>query len=136
MKSTKKEPTFKFPKVLGACADRLKELGDKKSKAQKVVDEIGKEESALEQHMIAELEKQEADGVTGRKAKARINKKEVPILKTDEQDKFYAYVKKHSAFHLLQKRLSSTAIREMWDAGKKIPGIDKFIYKSISITKP
>jgi hypothetical protein len=127
---------FTFPKTPGACVDRFKELGEKKAKLQKEVAKYEAEENALELHLISVLEGMEAEIVAGKKGKAKLVKKDIPVFAKDGGDEaFYKYVRKTGAFHLIQKRLSSTAIAEMWAAGKKVPGITKFIKKKISIVK-
>ncbi len=126
-------PDFKMPKTPAACADKLKELEDAKKKAQKVADAIGSEHYAVEQHLIGLLEASGAKGVIGNRSKATLKEKEVPTLKDPE--KFYAYVKKTGQFNLIQRRLANAAVRELWEDGKKVPGIDRFIHKFIGLTK-
>jgi hypothetical protein len=124
---------YKFPKALGACADRLYELREKRLAAQKLTDEIDAEEKAMKEHLISTLPKSKASGVAGKFVRVTVVTKTVP--RVDNWDKFYGFVKKTGRFDLMQRRLSDAAITEIWEAGKKIPGVDSFKYATISMNK-
>lgn len=127
------EVKYKFPKAMGACADRLYELRNKRLAMQKEVDAVAAEESALKEHIINTLPKSEASGVAGKLARVTVVTKQVPQV--EDYDKFYAYVKKTNSFDLLQKRLADSAIKERWEAGKEVPGVKAFNAVSVSINK-
>ena len=127
------EVKYKFPKALGACADKLFELRNKRLAEQKKVDEIAAEESALKNHIIENLPKSEASGVAGKLARVTVVTKQVPQVK--DWDAFYKYVKKTGSFDLMQKRLTDAAIKERWEAGKEVPGVGHFNAVSVSINK-
>jgi len=48
---------------------------------------------------------------------------------------FYKYIMDNNAFELLQKRVSPVAVREHWEAGEHIPGVDKFPVDKISVQR-
>lgn len=127
------EVKYKFPKALGACADKLFELRNKRLSEQKKVDEIAAEETALKNHIIENLPKSEASGVAGKLARVTVVTKQVPQVK--DWDAFYKYVKKTGSFDLMQKRLTDAAIKERWEAGKEVPGVEHFNVVSVSINK-
>lgn len=124
---------YKFPKALGACADRLYELRAKRLAGQKLVDEVGAEEQALKVHIIATLPKSEASGVAGKLARVTVVTKVVPQLK--DWDAFTKYVKKTGQFDLMQHRLTAAAIEERWEAGKEVPGVERFNAVTVSLNK-
>ena len=128
-----KSPTYRPPKTIGACADRLYELKELKSEAQKAVDKIEEERKALERHVIETLPKSAALGVAGKVARVTVVTKQVPQVK--DYEPFYAFIKKNNRFDLLQKRLSEGAIKEIWDQGKTVPGVEAFTAVTISLTK-
>lgn len=127
------KPKFKFPKALGACADRLYELRQKRLEEQKKVDLIEAEEKALKEHIIQNLPKSEASGVAGKLARVTVVTKEIPQV--EDWDAFYKYVKKTGNFDLMQRRLTDAAVKERWGAGKEIPGVKHFQAVSVSINK-
>lgn len=124
---------YKFPKALGACADKLYELREKRLAMQKAVDEVEAEEKALKEHLIQTLPKSEAGGVAGKLCRVTIVKKKVPQVK--DWDKFYAHIKKTGQFDLLGRTVGAAAIKERWEAGKIVPGVENFEAISISINK-
>ena len=127
------EIVYKFPKAMGACADKLFELRNKRLAGQKLVDEVEAEEKALKSHIIENLPKSEASGVAGKLARVTVVTKQVPQVK--DWDAFYKYVKKTGSFDMMQKRLSDAAIKERWEAGKEVPGVEHFNVVSVSINK-
>ena len=50
-------------------------------------------------------------------------------------EKFHRYIKQHSAFHLLHRRVSDAAFREEVEErkGKLLPGTEKFVKKTLSL---
>ncbi len=125
--------TYKFPKPMGARADLIYALRAKRQVAQKIVDEIEAEEKALKELIINELPKSESRGVTGKVANVKVIIKDVPQV--DDWDKFYEYVRKTKRTDLLQRRPAETAINEILDSGKTVPGVKMFKAVTLSITK-
>ena len=127
------ETKYKFPKAMGACADKLFELRNKRLAMQKEVDAVAAEETALKNHIIENLPKSEASGVAGKLARVTVVTKQIPQVK--DWDAFYKYVKKTGQFDLMQRRITDAAIKERWEAGKEVPGVEHFNAVSISINK-
>lgn len=46
----------------------------------------------------------------------------------------YEFILKEKAFGLLQRRLSSTGIQELWDEGIHVPGVDKYPVTKFKVT--
>jgi hypothetical protein len=124
---------FKLPKTMGACADKLFELRNKRLAIQKVADEIEEEEKALKNHIINNLPKSEASGVAGKLARVTIVSKDVPQVK--DWDALYRYIKKTNSFEILQRRLSDVAVKERWSEDKEVPGVEHFTAITVSINK-
>lgn len=131
--STKAVKAAKLPKTLAGCADRYYLVREERLAAQKQVDALQAEESALKERLIAELPKSEASGIAGRVARASVTSR--PTYQAKDWDKIRAYVIKNQAFDLLQKRLNQEAVDERFAAKKKIPGIEIFNVVSLSCTK-
>lgn len=127
------KPKFKFPKAMGACADKLYELREKRRELKRQADALEEEEKALKAHIIDNLPKSEASGVSGKVARVSVVKKTVP--RVEDWDKVYAFVKKNNRFDLLQRRLNDGAVAEMWEAKKQVPGVGTFEAVSVSLNK-
>jgi hypothetical protein len=132
--ATVKKIIFKFPKSMGACADKLHELKTKRLAGQKLVDEVEAEEKALKQYIIDNLPKTDS-GASGMYYRVAVVSKQIPQLDGEHEEDFYKYVSKTKRWDLLQKRLSTTAIQEMLDAGKVVPGIKMFQTTTVSLNK-
>ena len=124
---------MKFPKALGACADRLFTVRQLRLKLQKDVDAVAEEERALKEHLINTLPKSEASGVAGKLCRVAVVDKEVPRI--GDWSKFYEFVKESGQFDLLQRRLSDTAIAARWEEGEEVPGVERFHVPVVSINK-
>lgn len=128
-----RKKAWKFPAKAGPSADRLMELRLEKAKAQRVVDELDEEESALKQHLIQLLPKDGATGTIGKVAKAVVVMK--AKAKVDDWDEFYKHILKTKDFSLMQRRVADQAVKERWEAEQDVPGVTKFTYLDISLTK-
>lgn len=128
-----KTKAFKPPKALGACADMLYELRQRRLDLQKDVTAIKEKETALNNHIIEQLPKSDATGVAGKTARVRVLTKAVPVV--EDWDKFYAYVSRQKAWELMQRRINTRAIQERLEAGKKVSGTGEFTAVSVSVTK-
>jgi len=133
IKSTTKPKPFKVPKHLADCADMLYEKREERLQVQKVVDALAKEEGVLREHIIANLPKSNASGISGKVATARIETKMIPQV--EDREALQAYIKKTGRFDLLQGRLSESAVLEMWADNKKVPGVVSFTAVKVSCTK-
>lgn len=124
---------MKVPATLGACADRLHIIKSEKTKLNEKLKTLEVEERAIKDKLIDALPKSDLEGVSGRRAKVRIVTKQVPTVKN--WDQLRRYVVKNQAWELLQKRCSSTAFRERWEDGVKVPGVEPFNVVDVSVTK-
>lgn len=129
----KPKPKFAVPKQLGQAVDLLYTTRQARLIEQKDIAEYKSIETAIQEHLIAELPKSESTGQSGKLANAKIVTKAVPQV--EDWDLLYAYVRKHKRFDLLQRRLNEEAVKEMWDAGVAVPGVTSFNAVSVSVTK-
>lgn len=128
-----KPRTFKLPKTIGACADRLYQLREQRLAQQKTVDLLAEEETVLREHLINTLPADEASGVSGKVARVTVVKKEVPDVK--DWPKFYAHIKKTGDFALLGKSLGREHVKELLADKQKIPGLGSVSVKTVSLNK-
>lgn len=121
-----KDAGFAIPKDLAACADLLYETENKRYALQHQAEALKKNETALREHLIKNLPKSKARGVTGKVANATIKEKEIVELvgtEADRYEKVYDYILKNArrnpgVWSLLQRRLGDAAAKELIDAGK------------------
>lgn len=125
--------TMKIPKTLAACADLYYMKRESRREMQRQVDELEVDEKKLKEHLINNLPKSDASGVAGKLCRVSVVSKLVPQLKDDSL--FFPFVKKSGRFDLLQRRLSESAIQELWESGKKVPGVEAFNVVTLSVNK-
>jgi hypothetical protein len=123
---------YKFPATFGGIADRLYELNKGRLAQQKIADAIEEEEKALKAHLIATMPKDDTGGI-GKVARVSLGSKEVPQVK--DWEAFYKHVLKTKNFSFLQKRVGEAMIKEIWDAGKEVPGVEHFAVVTVSLNK-
>ena len=124
---------YKWPKTLGAMVDRLYDLDEERGKLARRVEELKTEYAALEGHIFETLPKSALEGALGKRAMASI--KRTPVPTADDWDAIRRYVVKNNAWDLIQKRLSTEAVRERWNADVAVPGVGKFTRITLSLTK-
>lgn len=132
--SLPKDPDkFKIPKNMAEVADLAYQLREERLRVQKETEAIGKLETRLKEHLIQNLPKSAASGVSGKVANAKIVKEVVPHI--DDKKKFLAHVKKTGDFSLITAGMNPAAIKERWENKKKVPGIGEFTIVKVSLTK-
>jgi hypothetical protein len=124
---------FKPPKQLAVCGDLLYTTRQERLALEKLVEELKTKENILREHLIANLPKSEASGIAGKIARVKIDTKDVPHVK--DWETLQKYVKRTGSFELLQRRISDTAVKERWEAGKEVPGVERFTATVVSCTK-
>jgi hypothetical protein len=124
---------------LGARADLLYELRNVvklvPGLAAPFDDAVSPAIKTLEDAFIEDLKVGEASGVQGMAARVQVTESVVPVVEQDGWPKFYTFIRKNNAFELLNRSINREAVRERWDAKKRIPGITAFHAKKVSCTK-
>lgn len=124
---------FKKAKTPAARADLLYEADTMRLALSKQSDVIKKFVSKLEKWFIQELPEGDATGVAGKIARVQIKTKDRPSVV--DWDAFYTHIKKKGEFELLNRAVNNKSVKERWEQGKQIPGVEKFVYKDVSLTK-
>jgi hypothetical protein len=121
-KSDKK--TYKFPKALGKCAERMAELRGKLDEFGAQVAPLAEEEAQLRDYLLETFKKAELDGLKSNGLQFSIVTSRVPSLA--DWDKFWAFAKLKGNEDLLQRAVKADAWRERLNAGKAVPGVEAF----------
>ena len=132
-------PTFKplvlgkQPKMIGSVVDLYYETRQQRLEVDKLSAALKAQESMLKGVIIDTVPKSNSTGAAGKLANALIVMKTTPAAK--DWDLIYKYIQKNKAFELLQRRLSTEAVVERWDAGQEIPGVEHMHFKDLSLNK-
>ena len=128
-----KEKLREVPQTLGACADLLMVLKGETSELNRQFKLLKSFESEIKNKLIDELPKSQAEGVTGKTAQATITKKPKPTVK--DWSKLYAHILKTKDFSFLNCSVGAAAVKEHWEAGEKVPGVEAYNVIGVSVTK-
>jgi hypothetical protein len=117
--------------TIGSRIDSLNELREQKRALEEQIKVIEGSYHELEEALMEDLKTQGMDKATGKKATVSISSITVGNLVDDKA--FFAYVKKTGYFHLMQRRLSDPAIRELLESKGSIPGVEPFVKKRLNL---
>jgi len=96
--------------------------------ADRLVKQLTEAEDDLKRTIIAKFREGGMKALGGQLGLVKMTELDEP--KATDWPAVYEYVKENDAFHLLHKRLTTTAVRELWEAGEVVPGvIHETIYK-------
>lgn len=123
----------KVPKTLGACADRLYTIKEEMAALNRTLEVFDTERKAIKEHLINNLPKNDAGGVSGKLCRVTITSKDRASVK--DWAAFYKYILKKKDFSFLHRKVSDATVRDHWQAGEKIPGVEPFTAIDISINK-
>lgn len=116
-----------------ATVDKWFELNQRRLDLQREADEIEEKEKELKKEFMDAMREEKILKIEATNCDVEIKKGEMaPTARNWEL--IYAYVRATNAFELLQRRLSAPAIREHWEAGEHLPGIDKYPIEKLSVT--
>ena len=127
MAVAKKAPT------LGSLIDSLNAAREVKRKLAEQVKVAEESYKALEVQIMEALGKEEVTKGTGKTASVSITT--VTVADVTDWDALFAFMKKTGHFHLLQRRMSDPAYRELLELPKSkgVPGVQPFIKKNLNL---
>jgi hypothetical protein len=123
----------RMPKSIGLCADEYAHVRELRLSMQKVVDAVAEREREIREHIIDNLSKSDDTGAAGKRYRAQVVTKPVPQVK--DWPALWQHILRTRRFDLLQKRLAERAVKDAWEEGSEIPGVEKFNAVEVSITK-
>lgn len=122
---------MKIPKNLAQVADLYKQARDKRLAMEKEAAKQGVIEKLYKEHLIDNLPKSKVGGISGQLARVEVVNKDIPFI--EDRKKFFAYVRKTNQQELLTQSLNAAAVKERWEAKKKIPGVGKHVVTTLSL---
>jgi len=123
--------TNRLTGTLGSTIDQAFALREKKREAEKVVKGIEDEITALNEVLFERLDEAETSKGEGKLASVSISN--TTIGSVTDWEALWPYIAKHKHFHLVQKRLSDPAVRELWGMGKTLPGVEPFTKRTLNL---
>ena len=119
--------------TLGELIDKLYALRAERLALTQQADDMKKDEDAIRTTILGMLDSVDLTAGKGSVAQASIKISLVPSLQ--DFDKFFNYVVRNKATDLIRRQVNATAIRERWDAGKVVAGVEPLEVRDIHLTK-
>jgi hypothetical protein len=129
-KTAAKKVTTK-PPSLGALIDQMHSLREKKRELEASVKDLEGQASEIESQIMDAMSEQGLDKMSGVLATVSITK--TTTGNVTDWDELWPYISKNKFFHLVQRRLSDPAYRELLDMGKKVPGVEPFVKARLNL---
>lgn len=123
----------KIPRELGQAIDLLYQLENQRKDFQRKADVYDRAAKDLKAILINEVKKQDLNGAAGAVARIKISTERVASLKDFAE--FFKYLVKTKNPALIQRRINNEAVREIWESGKEVPGVEPFDVVKLSLTK-
>ena len=123
----------KGPAPLGLQIDALFKIREELRANQEIEKKIQARISEAELVLMETMEQQGVDKSTGKLATVSIS--ETVTGNVTDWDAFWAYVYKNKFGHLLQRRISDVAIREIFETKRQVPGVEPFTKRKLNLRK-
>lgn len=120
----------KAPSV-GSVIDKLWALRERKRMAEETVSKIADEITKLEEIALTRLDAEQVTSAKGAVASLSVTTNVVGNV--TDWDEFWKFVIKTKNTHLLQRRISDPAFRELLELGKKVPGVQPFNKRRLNL---
>jgi hypothetical protein len=124
------------PTKLGALIDSYWRIRERKRRLDAQTNEVESELAQLEDRIKHAMDDQKISQGRGSKATATIVESIVPQMDTEDPmswPKFYAFLHRKKAYHLLERRLSVTGCRELMERGVELPGVVPFKKRKLNV---
>jgi hypothetical protein len=131
MPTSTKPTTAKPIAANGATVDQLIKLREKKRDMEASVKSLEGQIEDMQSQLLEQMEASGTDKLSGKLGTASISTS--VVANVEDWDALYPYIAKNKLWHLLQRRVSDPAYRELLDAGKKVPGVQPFNKKRLNL---
>ena len=136
-KTSRAKPTLELPATLGAAADKIFDLREHKRELDAQLKAVEGDIETLTKHIFTLLDAQDTRKAEGKRASISVNYAINPSTKDWDQTAHWIINgkrgDKYAYAHLLFKRISAPAYRELRSLGVVIPGQEDFTNRTLSI---
>jgi len=130
MATTKAAVKAKAPST-GALIDQFWAAREEKRRLETQVKEVEATLKSLEEQLTEHLDAEGLEKATGSKATVSISS--AVVADVQDWDAFWPYIARNKFWHLVQRRVSDPAYRELLDQGKKVPGVLPFTKRKLNL---
>lgn len=116
--------------ALGKVIDKVFSLRAKKAELEAAVKDVAGQIEDLETELMEAMQQAGIEKTATKLGSVSISSS--VVAQVEDWDAFLAYIYKHKAGHLLQRRVSDPAWRELMEMGRKVPGTVPFTKKRLT----
>ena len=116
--------------AIGKTIDKIFSLRKKKAELEAAVKDVEGQIALLDAEVLGALEAAGVEKTATKHGSVSISTS--TVAQVTDWDAFYAYIYKNKFGHLLQRRVSDPAWRELLERGKKVPGTEPFTKKRLN----
>lgn len=128
---TSKKPAEPPKASLGTLIDQMHSLREKKRELEASIKDLEGQATLLETQIMDGMAEQGLEKMSGTVGTVSITSS--TVANVTDWDAFWAYIHKMKYGHLLQRRVSDPAYRELLESGKKVPGTEPFTKKRLNL---
>lgn len=119
------------PRTTADMMARLFEIRSEKAALKDKEKSLSAEADLIEAELLKRMDEQGSTRVSTSLGTAIVTETVLPNV--NDWDALYEWIKANDAFHILQRRVSSPAYRELLDTGTELPGTNPYRERSISL---
>lgn len=128
------EVTHRLTGSTGSMIDALWAVREQKRELEAQLKQVEEKQRDYELQLEAKMGGEGLDKAAGKNASASFSTTITASVEGDEGwSLLYAYIAKNKFWHLLQRRVSDPAYRELLEKGKKVPGVQPFPKKRLTL---
>jgi len=117
----------------GTKVDELEALRERIRAKESDLKELKEMKASMEMELLDIMETQGMTKLSGSKGTISISETVVPTV--DDWDAFYKFLHRSKAYHMMERRVSSTAYREELETrrGQQIPGVSSYTKRKLNL---
>lgn len=123
----------KRAETLGSLIDNLYKAREAQRIKNHEADELKSAAYQLEKQLLEQFDRATLTGASGKVATLTVKTVVEPTI--NDFVTIFKYAARTQNYGLIQRRLNSAAVRELWDESKKVPGVGKFDRDKVSVRK-
>jgi hypothetical protein len=118
---------------LASLVQNLSELRSRKKAFEKEIKELDSSISDLESDIIKAMDAEGIEQSVSNHVRVKINEATYPHV--ENWDQFYDFIYENRYFHLLEKRPTAVAYRELLSLNQRVPGVVPFVKRKLSYSE-
>lgn len=118
---------------LGNIVDEIYEIRSQRLALEDEVKKLKERQTELEQEFLNKAQEEHVTSARGHLASSSVTEEVVPNV--IDWDQLYKFIHTTNYFHLLQRRPSAGAYKELLDQGVEVPGVEPYTKYKINTQK-